>query len=371
VEPGRRPDGAAEEGAGARPARSARRLGRVSATRTERSAPAPAEDQPPGGRWSRVTALPGRWQERVTRLRRRLPWFDHLARAGGRYQRTQGDLMAAGVTYFVFLGLVPVLLLVASVIGLVLAGNELLQQELYTAIRESFPGPTGAEITDELSGAVGSAGVTGLIGLVGFLYAGLRAMDKLRLGMERIWKGRVDDPEFLRDNLQDLLALVALGLLGFLSLGFTGLVTQATGWLLELSGLAEAPGLPLLTAALGIVLALATDVVVFLWLLKVVSSTAHPVRRLLPGALFGAAGFEVMKLIGSLYLSLISGSVTASAFGGAVGILIWINVVCRFAFFTAAWTATLSRVQGDARVVAEGPDPAVPPADGRGAAPAR
>ncbi len=345
--------------------RSARRLGRVSATRTERATPASAEDQPPGGRWSWVTRLPGRWQERVTRLRRRLPWFDHLARAGGRYQRTQGDLMAAGVTYFVFLGLVPVLLLVASVIGLVLAGNELLQEELYDTIRESFPGPTGAEITDELGGAVGSAGLTGLIGLAGFLYAGLRAMDKLRLGMERIWKGRVDDPEFLRDNLQDVLALAALGVAGLVSLGLTGAVTRATSWTLAALGLERAPGLFLLTAVLGLGLAVVTDVVVFLWLLRVVPSTSYPLRRLLPGALFGAAGLELLKLVGSLYLSMISGSVTASAFGGAVGILIWINVVCRFAFFTAAWTATLPRVQGGARVVPEVVAPAVPSGDSR------
>src|SRR3712207_295568 len=156
--------------------------------------------------------------------------------------------MAAGVTYFVFLGLVPVLLLVASVIGLVLAGNELLQQELYTAIRESFPGSTGDQIVDQLRGAVGAAGITGLIGLGGFLYAGLRAMDKLRLGMERIWKGRVEDPEFLRDNLQDLLALAALGLAGLLSLGLTGGVTRATPWTLEALGLERAPGLFLHTA---------------------------------------------------------------------------------------------------------------------------
>jgi membrane protein len=337
----------------------------VSATRTERATPARAEDQAPGGRWSWVTQLPGRWQERVTRLRRRLPWFDHLARAGGRYQRTQGDLMAAGVTYFVFLGLVPVLLLVASVIGLVLAGNELLQEELYDTIRESFPGPTGAEITDELGGAVGSAGLTGLIGLAGFLYAGLRAMDKLRLGMERIWKGRVDDPEFLRDNLQDVLALAALGVAGLVSLGLTGAVTRATSWTLAALGLERAPGLFVLTAVLGLGLAVVTDVVVFLWLLRVVPSTSYPLRRLLPGALFGAAGFELLKLVGSLYLSMISGSVTASAFGGAVGILIWINVVCRFAFFTAAWTATLPRVQGGARVVPEVVAPAVPSGDGR------
>ena len=87
------------------------------------------------------------------------------------------------------------------------------------------------------------------------------------------------------------------------------------------------------------------DVVIFLWLLRVVPSVSYPLRRLLPGALFGAAGFEVLKLLGGYYLSLISGSVTASAFGGAVGLLVWINLVARFAFFTAAWTATLRRVE--------------------------
>ena len=53
----------------------------------------------------------------------------------------------------------------------------------------------------------------------------------------------------------------------------------------------------------------------------------------------------MLKLVGGYYLSLISGSVTASAFGGAVGLLVWINLVARFAFFTAAWTATLRRVE--------------------------
>ena len=252
--------------------------------------------------------------------------------------------MAAGVTYFAFLGLFPVLMLVASVIGLALSGNELLQQELYAAIREGFPGPTGREIVANLQAAVGSAGVVGLIGVVGFLYAGLRAMDKLRIGMERIWKGHAEEPEFLRDNVQDAVALVLLGMVGLLSLGLTGVATWATDWLLQLLGLEDAPGLFVLTAALSLALAFVGDLVVFLWLLKVVPSTPHPLPRLLRGALFGAAGFELLKLIGNLYLSLISGSVTASAFGGAVGILVWINVVFRFAFFTAAWTASSSQL---------------------------
>jgi membrane protein len=146
--------------------------------------------------------------------------------------------------------------------------------------------------------------------------------------------------------LQDLVALVVLGGIGILSLGLTGVVTQATTWLLELLGRADQPGYGTLTWVLGMALALLVDTVVFLWLLRVVPSISHPLRLLLPGALFGAAGFEVLKLIGGYYLSLISDSVTASAFGGAVGLLVWINLVARLAFFTASWTASRRAVEG-------------------------
>ncbi len=316
------------------------------------------------GAGARVTAAAGSF---LTAQRRRRPWFDHLARAGGRYQRSQGDLLAAGVTYFVFLGLFPVLLLVASVIGLVLSGDAVLQRELHTAIRETFPGSTGRQIVDELRSAVGAAGLTTLIGAAGFLYAGLRAMDKLRIGMEQIWKGSVDEPEFWRDNLADVVALLALGAAGLASIGLTGFATQATSRVLSLVGVEDSPGTAVLTGVLGLLLAFAGDVVVFLWLLRVVPSTSHPLRLLLPGAVFGAVGFELLKVAGSLYLSLIDGSVTASAFGGAVGVLVWTDLVIRFAFFTAAWTATLPSLSPAAPAARTG---ATPVPVGTGAPPA-
>jgi len=292
-----------------------------------------------------LTRLYARGEALVAELRRRAGWFDHLARAGGRYERVHSDLLAAGVTYFAFLGLFPVLLLVASIFGLFLAGDALLQQQLFDSIRQTFPGSLGEQLVHEVSSAVSSAGVTGLIGLIGFLYAGLRTVDKLRIGMELIWKGAVEKSDVLRDNLQDLLALLALGGIGVVSLGLTGALTQETSRLMRLLGLAGEFGYGVLTWIVGIALAVAVDVVIFLWLLRVVPSLSHPLRRLLPGALFGAAGFEVLKVIGGYYLSLISNSVTASAFGGAVGLLVWINLVARFAFFTAAWTATLRRLE--------------------------
>ena len=109
---------------------------------------------------------------------------------------------------------------------------------------------------------------------------------------------------------------------------------------LDLLGLTDEPGFGVLTRVLGIALAVGVDTVVFLWLLRIVPSVSHPLRLLLPGALFGAAGIEVLKLIGGYYLSLISDSVTASAFGGAVGLLVYLYVFNQLLLFGAAWAAT-------------------------------
>jgi membrane protein len=281
----------------------------------------------------------------VDRLRRRLPWFDHLALAGGRYDRMDSDLMAAGVTYFAFLSLFPVVLLIASIVGLVLAGDRLLQEQVSDAIREAVPGETGEWLVRQVDQAIASSGVTGLVGALLFLYAGLRTMDKLRIGVRRVWTGRPVEAAFLKDNLRDLIAFAALAVAGLLSLALTAGATTATEWVLGLAGLDDVPGIFLFTTVVGITLALAADTVIFLWLLKVVAHTRVDVRALLPGAMFGAVGFEILKVLGSLYLSLISGSITATTFGGAVGILVWINLVSRYALFTTAWTAFLPAVR--------------------------
>jgi membrane protein len=316
---------------------------------------------------SRVT---GAVRGLLRRQRARRPWLDHLVHAGGHYNRVQGDLLASGVTYYVVLALFPVLLLLAAVAGLVLRGDPLLQEQLTTAIREAVPGSTGDDLAGQVTDAIGSATTFGLIGLAGFLFVGLGAMDKLRAGMDVVWRGRPDPPAFLADRLKDLLALLGLAAAGAASIALTTTATTAGSRLLELLGVDEVPGFFLLTAAGGIGLALAGDVLVFLWVLKGVPDNPFGLRQLLPGAVFGAVGLEVLKLAGNWYLSVIGSSVTAQALGGIVGVMVWINVVARFAFYTASWTATIPVIERARLRTAEGPaeeapTPASRPEDGR------
>jgi membrane protein len=281
----------------------------------------------------------------LRRQRARRPWLDHLVHAGGHYNRVQGDLLASGVTYYVFLALFPVVFLLASVAGFVLSGRPELLDRLTTAVRDAVPGQTGRDLADQVTSAIDSRGVVGLIGLVGFLFVGLGAMDKLRVGMDIIWRGRPDPPDFLADRLRDLVAVLGFGAAGVLSIALTTSATSASSRLLGLAGLDEVPGVFLLTGAVAIALALAGDTVVFLWLLKGVPGNPFGLRSLLPGAVFGAVGFEVLKLVGAWYLSLIASNVTAQALGSIVGLIVWINVVARFGFYTASWAATLPVIE--------------------------
>lgn len=313
----------------------------------------PPEDD--AARGNAFTRLVDRGMDRWHAQRARRPWLDHLVHAGGHYNRAQGDLLSSGVTYYVFLALFPVVLLLASIAGFVLAGNTLLQLQLVDAIREAVPGQPGTTLTEALAGAISARGTTGVIGLVGFLVVGLGAMDKLRVGMDIVWRGEPDPPDFLADRLKDLLALLGFAGAGVLSIALTTGTTAASGHLLDALGVDEIPGFFLLTAALGIGLAMVGDTFVFLWLLKGVPNTPYRWRELLPGAVFGAVGFELLKALGGYYLNLLSSNVTASALGSVVGVIIWINVVARFAFFTAAWTATLPAVEHSAARVPHGP----------------
>jgi membrane protein len=308
-----------------------------------------------------LSRLVGAARGLLRRQRARHAWLDHLLHAGGHYNRVQADLLASGVTYYVFLALFPVVFLLASVAGFVLSGNPALLDKLTTAVQDAVPGSTGRDLSDQVTSAIDSRGVVGVIGLVGFLFVGLGAMDKLRVGMDVVWRGRPDPPNFVADRVKDLVALLGLGAAAVLSIALTTTATTASSRLLGLVGLDEVPGFFLLTGALGIALALAGDTLVFIWVLKGVPDNPFGFRQLLPGAVFGAVGFELLKLGGTWYLSLIGSNVTAQALGGIVGLIVWINVVARFAFYTACWTATIRAIEHARTAPVAGPPVAVSP----------
>jgi membrane protein len=299
-------------------------------------------------------AVRARWR----RERARRPWLDHLARAYGRYKGANGDHLAAAITYFSFLALFPMILLGISIAAFVLVRHPELVESLKDTIAKNV-GPTGSALNQVIDASLQRRKTIGVAGLLGLAYAGLGWIGNLRTGIQIVWACEKVDENPIKAKLEDLLALAGLGLGILVSLTLTAGGTAVAGKLIEAAGLAGIPGLGTAVAAVTILLAVATDTVVFAWLFVRLPRRPVRLRSVLRGALFAAVGYEALKLGGTFFLARVGSTGAYGTFAGIVGLMIWINLVSRFLLFSVAWTATAPQLPA-ADACPDGAEPGVP-----------
>ena len=292
-----------------------------------------------------IAGLKDRLTEVLRRQRARRPWLDHLIRGYEQYTKSNGDHVAAAVTYFSFLAIFPLVLLGASIAGFVLANNVELQHRLEEVISENVPGSLGNALSQAVQSVINNRGSIGVIALLGVAYAGLGWVGNLRTGVQLVWGGEVKE-NFVKAKLEDLVVLVGLGLGILLSLALTTGVTAAIHAVLTGLNLDGIPGMGTLVGALAILLALAADTVLFMWLFTRLPRRPVRYRTVLRGAVFAAVGYEILKIVGTTYIARVTSNPTYGIFASAVGLLIWINLVSRFLLIAAAWTATGRQPRG-------------------------
>ncbi|MBO0873739.1 MAG: inner membrane protein YhjD [Pseudonocardia sp.] len=277
---------------------------------------------------------------KLAALRARHEWLDHLLRAGTRYTERHGDHYAAAITYFSVLALVPLLMIAFAVAGFVLAARPDLLADLINGITGAVPGELGTTIEDIVHKSINSAGAVGVFGLLGALYSGIGWMSNLREALSEQWGQPAGPPAFLKRILFDLVALVGLGLALVVSLAVTAVGSGVGRLLLELVGLARYGWAGTLLAVVGVVLALAANWLVFLWVIARLPRQPVTLRSAAKAALFGAVGFEVIKLVMVVYLGAVTRSPAGAAFGSIIGLLIFVFFTSRYLLFVAAWAAT-------------------------------
>jgi membrane protein len=207
------------------------------------------------------------------------------------------------------------------------------------ALGDVLPATVVETLGTTLQEAKGPAGV---IGLVGLLYSGLGWIDALREALRTMWHQNVLAGNLLVKKVADVLALVGLFATIAASLAVTGAATAATGYALDQVGQGGSGAAVLLTRVLGLALSLVTDTALFLYLFARLSRVGTPWRRLVKGAVFGAVGFELLKVVGAVYVARTTskGAATYGTFAVVVGLLLFLNLFTRLLLFTAAWTVT-------------------------------
>lgn len=235
-----------------------------------------------------------------------------------RYSELNGGELASAVTLAAFLSLLPLLLVGIAVLGFVSANSS---NDLTAEVIDRL-GIADTEIAETLSTAIDHAEdsrqAASVIGFGGLLWTGLNVVRALQYTWNSAWQVR---KRGLRDRLVGIGWLAGAGVL------FVGSFTLS----------AAGQVLPWFLAPLSVLGGLATGVALWLWTAKVLPNRDVGWRPLLPGAVVGAVGFEILKLVGSYW---VPGAVaSSSALYGSIGVVFavlgWLLVFGRLVALTA------------------------------------
>jgi membrane protein len=297
-----------------------------------------------------MASLKERLTAKVDRLRERYAWFDHSIRIVQHYGAVNGNAQAGAVTYFGFLSIFPILAIGFFVVGKVAKVYPDIRADVRVQINNLLPGVIGNGSGQiPLATIEHYANTVGLIGLLVLLYSGLGWLSAMRQALEVMFVlPRSENSNFLFGKIRDLVTLVLIGIVLLVSVALSSAVTGFSGAILGWVGIDENATLPgLLLSVLGHALAIAASTVLLLTMFKLLVVHSHlPRRALVSGAVLGAVGFEILKVVANLLLAQTQKSPAFQAFGVSLILLVWINYFSRLVMYAAAWAYTAPRAIG-------------------------
>jgi membrane protein len=253
---------------------------------------------------------------RVDAYQRRHRWAGLPLAVLYKFADDQGTYLAAQITYYGFVALFPLLLLLATLLGYALHGNPHLQRQVLDSALAQFP-VIGGQITADIRSFHGS--VVGLvIGMLGCVYGGLGIVQATQSTLNKVWGvPRNSRPDPFRARLRSLLLLA-----------FGGASVIATTVLSALGAAAGAYGASLGGSARAIVTAAAVmlNVALFTVAFKVLTGRPVTIRQIRAGAVAAAVTWQALQWAGTLLLGqkLKGATATYGLFALVLGLLAWI-----------------------------------------------
>ncbi|OBJ25525.1 ribonuclease BN [Mycobacterium sp. 1245499.0] len=245
-------------------------------------------------------------------------WLDRLQRRNRvvgvivgvvyKYNDDQGGYLAALITYYGLVSLFPLLLLLTTGLGVVLAGRPDLQAQVLHSTLSQFP-----VLGDQLHHPQGlSGGAVGVaVGLLGALYGGLGVGQALQNAMDTVWAvPKHKRPNPIRSRLRSLLLLLVLG-----SAAIAATVLAAAGHATSALGVFSKIGLALAAVAINAMICLVA--------FRVTTARALTYRQVLPGAVAAAFIWQMLQWFGAGYVAhtVKRASATNSVFALVLGAL--------------------------------------------------
>ena len=270
----------------------------------------------------------------LDKLAGRFSWLEPVAAVQRRFGEVNGNILAAAFAFNAFLSLFPLMLVAVAVLGFVAAGSDTDLAE--KAVEElGLTGQAAELVTNTINAAKDSRQAASIVGLVGLLWSGLGVVAAIQAIYNGAWQ--VKD-RGLKDKA------VGLAWLGGAAVLFVGsaAITTVLRWL---------PGF---LAPLGVVVGLGVSFLLWLWTARVLPNKQAPWRLLVPGAVFGAAGLELLKFAGAYWIP--KAVASSSALYGSIGVifaaLAWLAFFGKLIVYSSVVNVvTFERRQGTVRAV--------------------
>lgn len=227
----------------------------------------------------------------------------------------QGSYLAALITYYGFLSIFPLLLLLTSILGFVLRDDPGLQHRVLSSALGQFPG-IGPELG--APGRLGGHGVGLVVGIVGSLYGGLGVAQAGQNAMNVAWAvPRNNRPNPLKARGRSLLLLgtVGLGVVGTTVISAIASSASAFGSSLDF-------GLQVVVTLVSVAL----NIGIFWLAFQIATAADTGWRALLPGAVTAGIGWQILQALGTTYVNhVVRGASTSNGvFAFVLGLIAWI-----------------------------------------------
>jgi YihY family inner membrane protein len=242
----------------------------------------------------------------------------------------QAGNLAALLAYYGFFSLFPLLLVLVTVLGFVLAGRPELQQRILDSALAQFP-VIGDQIRRDI-GSIRGSGLALAIGVVGTLWGGLGVTQQAQNAMNTVWG-------VPRSRWPNFWLRLARGLGVLLVLGLATIVATL------LSGLGTVSGLPVVGRMLPFAGTLLLNLALFLFAFKVLTSVAVPWPRLLPGTVLAGTSWSVLQVVGGYYVThqLKGASQVYGTLALVIGLLSWLYLGAQLFLYAAELNVVLAK----------------------------
>lgn len=242
----------------------------------------------------------------------------------------EGGSMVSLIAYRAFFSLFPLLLLMTTILGYVLAGNDELREEVVNSTLSQFP-----IIGNQLKGgSLTGSGIALAIGIVGSVLAGIGVILETEQTFDRCWGvPRAGKRGFVGSRLRAIGLLVLLG----------GLAVVST----VVSGLA-AGGADLFGAGgkvVGLLIATVLNLFVFGAVFRLLTTDTVETKALIPGVVVATIGWEILQVAGGWYISheVKNASAVYGTFALVIGLLAWIHLGATFVVLGAETNVVRTR----------------------------